>query len=71
MQFMFFAGHFAFSVIYVLGGRVSVSEILDAMGRANQVKFVHCAGKITVTFSNAAGRQHYEMHGCGISIINV
>ena len=35
MQFMFFAGHFAFSVIYVLGRRVSVSEILDTMGRAN------------------------------------
>jgi len=26
---------------------------------ANQVKFVDCAGKITVTFSNAAGLQHY------------
>jgi len=38
---------------------------------ANQVKFVDCAGKIMVTFSNAAGQQHYEVHGCGISIINV
>ena len=38
---------------------------------ANQVKFVDCAGKITVIFSNAAGQQHYEVHGCGISIINV
>ena len=38
---------------------------------ANQVKFVGCAGKITVIFSNAAGQQHYEVHGCGISVINV
>ena len=30
-----------------------------------------CAGKITVMFSNAAGRQHYEVRGRGISIMNV
>ena len=38
---------------------------------ANQVKFVNCAGKITVIFSNAAVQQHYEVYGCGISIIKV
>jgi len=32
---------------------------------------VDCAGKITVIFSNAAVQQHYEVYGCGISIINV
>ena len=90
MEFMFFAGHFACSVICVLGGRVSLQkgyiiEILDAMGRRlceprapsvmvlcpNQVKFMGCAGKIMATFSNAAGQQYHEVHGCGISIINV
>jgi len=34
-------------------------------------KVCGCAGKITVTISNSAGQQHYEVHGCGISIINV
>ena len=34
-------------------------------------KVCGCAGKITVIFSNTAGQQHYEVHGCGISIINV
>ena len=37
----------------------------------SQVKFVNCADKITVIFSNAAGEQHYEVHGCEISIIIV
>jgi len=66
------------------GGCVSTEHLLlwfylpnmgrDAFERvtcANQVKFVDCVGKIMVTFSNAAGQQHYEVHGCGISIINV
>jgi len=30
-----------------------------------------CACKITVAFSNAADQQHYEVHGCGSSIIRV
>jgi len=34
-------------------------------------KVCGCAGKITVIFLNAADQQHYEVHGCGISIITV
>jgi len=34
-------------------------------------KVCGCACKITVTFSNAADQQHYEVHGCGSSIIRV